>query len=983
MKKFILMFLATTMFTHTTNIYVFARSEEWILSSTVANTYLGREEAVKMIENLNFSDIEGSVQEAVARAGALNIIKGENNNFYPSTPISRQDAITFILRAIGQEEQAQAQAIAVRDTLPADSPLQTEIALGFLSLANGLGLITAEEYANATVADPSTLDPTTNFVRTGDATREELAGWIYTALNTLDPNIFATEDSIQKIYTYGDWQDIDLTLIQPVEAITFNGIMDGVDGNFLPNGSLTRGEMALIMRNMDNLYFNSLGIEKKRGTVGFLSDEQFSRTESGDLERTFFVRTDSGLVDRLGFMIREDASPQIINTDAVVYKNGEITGLSSISDQDTIEYLVDSSGRLLYVEVLNSSPELKTVQGRFDSVNLEENTITIIDNRNKSYAYPLAQGIVFNEADQNYMFIDNRRQPLVSTGTMIGLSLRNNIVTGFNFVGEEVLSNEFRGIVLENNSNFGYLSVIDNNGNKITMEYRDNDLSVEKTPYYQSDDTIGYLNQMFPNFRYDPRTTVISEIEPGDIVFIRPNPDAPNTIKEISASTNYVSKYGKVKEISNNGDSSSLLLELENKQTQWFDIPNTVFVSKEGRPSNMSNIIIGDWTRLLVNQAILEPGYILEAVKELTIEGDSRFISTIVKGQLSTFNGIQKKMIIQNAQTLEKNGWSNYQNVNEYSIDNNDIEFYNDGNRVSIDFAERFLKRANGEVYIALENNFAGERVKKVSFRDSRDELLTPDLVLNTNNVGEFSIISNTGNISTDAGTIVRRYGRLVEGANITVDDYAVVSLNGNNRAAVVDIVDSPNTSAVMLVRGRIKSVDEGRSFTVQSMAILSGDNWVYTPIEREFKIDYNTLFLDENGYVDRNTFLDYTDATVINNVYDIIVDGSMATHVIDAPYSQRSIRGTIYEITDTEVRIKDVRYLDTTTNQVRWNIISNLNNTAIITMPLNSVVVKANRVETKSTLQVGDKIRAMSPSFPNELVPGVNITSHVVYVEN
>ena len=258
---------------------------------------------------------------------------------------------------------------------------------------------------------------------------------------------------------------------------------------------------------------------------------------------------------------------------------------------------------------------------------------------------------------------------------------------------------------------------------------------------------------------------------------------------------------------------------------------------------------------------------------------------------------------------------------------------------------------------------------------------MKPDTVVKADGNGSFSTVGSSQPITTDPGTIVVKNGRLVDPSAIAPSDYAVVALNGGNNAAVVNIIDTPDNSQLSVIRARVTSVNEGQSFTVESISILTGDDWIYSPIAREFTIDYDTLFLDENGYVDPTTFRDYTDTTVVGNTYTIVADGSKAIQVIDAPYATKEVKGTIYEIDDTSIKIKDVTYLDAETGQ--WKTLSDTNNTATVTIPLNSVVLKNNEAVTKSSLQVGDRIKVMTDTLPEKPSSGMNVDGYIIYVEN
>lgn len=963
---------------------VYAKTDGYIYSDPVSNTYTGRAEGARLISNLRFTDLPGDAasQDAVVRSGVLNLIKAEAPSFSPNAAVTKEEAIAYALRAAGLENQAQAAGVAMINTLPANSPLRNVWSAGYLTLARNMRLITPAEYTDAIAPDPSALDPAVNFVRTAAATREEFASWLAAALTSAQPNIFTTTATQQAIYAYRDWQNIAPDKVNAVENLSREKIMtDNGTGSFRPKSSLTRMEAARVLRNMDRLYYNIAGLQKKTGTVAGLGDEQYSETASGILWRHVYVRGADGLVDLLTYAYTASSSPQDGAADAVVLREGNVAGLASLAEGDQIEYLVEpSTSTVWYVQVtsgLNSS----TVQGKLQLIDINNGTVILTDDSGKPYTFPMAKGLYGTDTNgTNYVLFKNEKRP-VSTlpqGSTYRVTLVNNVVTAIEYLGEPVIAPETRGIVTDNNPNLGYITIIDENGREVTGNYNPGSLRVQKTEYYDMRDTIGSIHSLFPDFTYNPRETDMRSIEPGDIVSYRTDP-ADGRITSISASVSYTTRYGRIREFRDNGDASSMLMQFENGSTTWFTAADGIMVVKGGKPVQADEIVPGDWARLLVNQAVIGPGYIMESVKEIAVEGDGHYISNIIKGKLAGINVIQNKLNVQDAQRLTDAGWANYRQIEQFSLAGNGIEYYYDGKPVTLSYVKNYLSHADANVYIALENNYAGETIKKLTFRSGRDELLKADTVLYTNG-GTFSILGNAGTIATDEGTIVRRNGRLVDGSQIVAPDYAVVSLNGADTAAVVDITPTPATSGIMIARGRIYSVDAGRSFKVQSMALFGGQSWSYTPIQREFAIDHSTLFMDDSGLTSMDEFIGYTDTSVINKVYNIVIDGSRAARVIDAPYATQSVRGTIYAIDGDSISLKDVYVYDSETG--RWSIISNRNAIGTVTVPANAILVDRNQVVGTNSLKVGQQIKVMTDSLPNNITSGLAVTGYIVQVE-
>jgi len=952
---------------------VFAETDDFISGGSINGTYHGTLDAETVRTNIQFRDVPANhwARRPIVRNAALELITGYERMFYPSAALTNEEAITLALKAIGLEREALARAAALQD-----SSLRTLWSLGYLSLAADMGLIDRAEY-NAALTQTAA-DAGVPFSRLAPAKREDVARWIVAAFNSINPDVFPTQTSVQKIFSYSDYNSISASAMPAVEIAARNGIMSGYpDRTFRPLGNLTRAEMAQILYNLEEFYFSIAGIEKKSGTIGFFRDNQIGPA----LWRNIYVRVSDGTADMLQYELVADGSPQPKNRDALTLKNNIVSGMAALTEGDTVTYYVRSSdGSVLFVE---SSGEMRTdqVTAKLFSVDPAVGTINLVDAMGKHFIYSAAEGMFSTDGMYFRMEkkdVDIRNLPF---GSGIRLTLNNNVAVEAAYVGEPTLVQEIRGIVTENNPGFGYITIVDNNGREVTKRYYESEMTVKKRQYYDISEGIGYINEMFPDFRYDPRDTVISAVEPGDIVYLRLDPANTEVVVSVSASTDYVARYGRIVSVSpiNENDYAQILVEYENKQTAWFTVAREIFVSSGGRPSGLSGLRVGDWAKFLINQAVIAPGYVLETVKEIAVEGGGHLITAIIKGNFAGVNSIQNRLLIENSYLLSKTGWGDYNNLSSYPLSGRDVEYYHNGQRITLDYAARFFKFGDVTAYIALEGNFSGQKAVKVTFRTERDELLPADTVTDAS-AGRFDMLGNDGSIRTDAGTIVLRHGRLVSGNDILPADYANVSLNGLNAAAIVEIIDAPETSLVAVARGRVYSIDEGKSFKVQSMSLLSGLEWVYTPIQREFTIDHNTLFIDAGGYVDPAGFMGYTENSKLDKVYYIIIDGSRAAYIIDAPYATKAVRGTVYRLENGMAYIKEVFWYDDTTG--KWNSVSNTNAILQVAIAPNTILAKNNSLITQTGLNVGDSIRVMTYSLPSRVDPGSTIEGNIIFVE-
>jgi len=518
------------------------------------------------------------------------------------------------------------------------------------------------------------------------------------------------------------------------------------------------------------------------------------------------------------------------------------------------------------------------------------------------------------------------------------------------------------GLVVENYPGLGYLVYVNHRGQEITRSYYKNQVKVEKKSYYEVEDLIGYIDQMFPSFQFDPRDTIAEHIQPGDYIYMHLSAD--DTITHVSVSADYIVRYGKVKQFSPGGmDVSQMVLEDEHGQIFHLNISAYAPVSKAGIPITASQIQEGDWVKILIAQANIAPGNTTGVVKEVVVDRGSRHISNIYRGQITHIDPYQSNVYLQNTQAMQKNGWGPYTNIKTLSIDPRTAQSYYLGNHVSWDYVGRYLRNQPGYVYIAMEQYFGNERAVKLDFQSLHQQTLPSDTIISAQ-PGEIKLMSGE-TVYVSADTIIRRNGRLVDPHSIMPSDYAQVVITGENKAAVIDITERPTKGTLEIFRGRIKQIKENETFEVETFSLLDDTLWMYHPIPRTFTIDYRTKFYDESGILENGleSFIGYGEDTQIEEVYTAIVEGDFAQAVIKMPYTRHSVQGEIYEVSDNNIKIKNTYFYHL--GRKRWEIKGRKDNSQDITIAGNAIVMKNGKMISPSSLVPGDKLRIITEQDP------------------
>lgn len=543
----------------------------------------------------------------------------------------------------------------------------------------------------------------------------------------------------------------------------------------------------------------------------------------------------------------------------------------------------------------------------------------------------------------------------------------------------DVLQDRFfedAGIVEENNPDLGYITYKSKDGYTVTRNYYREEITVEKQPYYESEDRLGYIDELFPNFEFDARDTTIDHIQVGDYIYIRTNRDA--VVTYISAFNDYVMRYGKVKSYSfNSGQTADILIEDETGRSYNYRVELYTPVTKGGKSITLSQIKAGDWVKVLVAQRIIGAGIVNEALQEIVVDNDSRYISNVYRGQVASVSTFKKLLNMKSIQKLEKLGWGPYNNLLSISMDAKKAQAYYLGSQVSLDYVARSLK-SSGYVYVAAETYMGKENAVKLNFQSKLQNTLPASRVIYSDG-NQIKLLSGESLVLATDSMIVRDK-RLVEAHSIMVGDMLQAVVSGENRLIVGNISPDLSTGSMEIFRGRIKKITDRETFEVETFSLLNGNAWYFHPTPRTFAIDNETKFYTPEGFQigGIESFLDYGENSLKDDVFTVIAVGEKAYMVVDMPYTKESLKGQIYEVADDAIKVKDVYYYHTT--QKKWMEYSKKNIGITITLEENTVIIKNGKVIPPSQLQKGDKIKAMLET--NLKNANGDISGYIIVVE-
>lgn len=538
-----------------------------------------------------------------------------------------------------------------------------------------------------------------------------------------------------------------------------------------------------------------------------------------------------------------------------------------------------------------------------------------------------------------------------------------------------------KGIVVENEPGLGYLVYRDAAGTEKVAKYYSGEIKVEKQPYYDEEDRIGYIDQLFPTFNFDNRDTTIGNIKPGDNIYIQF--DDEGYIQYISAYNDYIVRYGKVHTFNMGANSMrSLVLEDSTGRLYHYSIGQDTPISKASAPYSLGKLKEGEWVRLLVNQRILGAGQIEETVEEIVVDPDSKVISGIYRGELVSMNPYQNTIGIKNNQVLQKNGWGMYESINQLRVDPKAVGTYYLGNAVSFDYIKNRIKSLDGYVYAAVESFRGKDEAVKLNFQTKKQTTLEPTTVTYAS-PGVVKLLTGEQIYLADDAIIVRE-NRLVGPASIMVGDRIQATITGENKLAAANILQGVAEGSLEVYRGRIKRIDNYQTFEVETFSLLEDGIWYYHPTPQTFSIQANTKFLTEAG-IQMNgidEFLTYGDNSKESEVYTIIAKGGEAVAISSMPYSKEAIRGEAYLSASGDIRLKDTYYYDRT--KKRWSLLSRKNAAVNVEVSPNTVILKEGQLVSAKAIKPGDSLMVMMEESIKDQNKQDNYTakSYIIIVE-
>jgi len=785
-------------------------------NATEVNAYF---KGVELLVNSYFMDVHNTTyEEAITRMSALGVVKKYGSfDFEPERNISRQEMIEFLVRMNGNDAAVQQRAINNAGGM-SSAAFQDFLAKEYVTEAINQGIVLAVEDGNLGL----------------DAKREETAVWISRMLN-LQP----TFNDLNTVYGFEDWASVTPANRGIIETIVTEKIMTpGTDGNFKPDASITRGDVAGLLKDLSPRVFGNLNVTSNFGfVVGKLED---SKQEAGYTvdETKFVIRNIDGSVTT----IKVDKNNQTkAEHQFVSYKDGVVSNSRVLEIGDQIEYL-QQNGEVVYVQVhtdgsvIEKLRETTQVEGKY-SVYYAEVHDTITEERLENNRYIVTDrmrvkainGIVFD----------------IVVDTFVDTGIKNDIIVykdekvgGMDLLqkGDDVQ------IVVSPDGNISYVSIFDPEKKEVygTVRFvgRDENIGEDTITIFGYDDVIReFIVARYAGITVNSEYANLSDLKYGMDVKITVNNGYATLIVSETFTDNpgYIPEFGKMRigeihYIYNNGIS----VKLNDGSRKQYLLPEDTPVNKEGRDISIRALKEGDKVKLFFNDIYTN------TLSRVEVEGVEQLIEKVYKGVLNEVVEGTGEIIITEPEILKNTKWEKAPNYNfSFEVDPS-ADIYSNGKRVR--FKNLSREHKGDTIYVVVKDAYGKPNAVKLAVANGGERIYFDDVYSLDRTRAEIEL-GNRNNLVYSDGTIFIKDNRLVTSSALRdTDDALFVSdfYRGNDNLNVVSIVSGAEDIFNKIYIGAIEKVSSNY-ITMIDHSKINGNSWGSFKQDESKKYYYNT----------------------------------------------------------------------------------------------------------------------------------------------
>ncbi|MBE5812528.1 MAG: S-layer homology domain-containing protein [Clostridiales bacterium] len=340
----------------------------FLISFSIAENeiiYNGLSNGNSVISKVSFSDVKSRPathwsNEAIYKMASIGLISGfENGTFAPSSPVTYEQAITLVIKALGKENEVNKSTNLTANGLWSDKYIRYAMKNGIVTEK----IVMSKSDINS-ATDVEELKNSGVLIRDVAISREDVAKLVSKALGLTETAEI----------TFADNDQISEDTLQYVKNVVASKIMSGDDVNmFNPQSSLTREEMAQVLTNAEDMILAKLYFTRKSVIV----DAKDANSIRG--------------IDTEG----NDIVINILNKNIPVLKNGVLSGVSLVSSNDELECYINKNKEICFIKIIEDSVYQQdvteklnnTIQGTVVGNSPYFEQITIRNSKNEKIEY--------------------------------------------------------------------------------------------------------------------------------------------------------------------------------------------------------------------------------------------------------------------------------------------------------------------------------------------------------------------------------------------------------------------------------------------------------------------------------------------------------------------------------------------------------------------------------------------------------------------
>lgn len=776
------------------------------LSQEGAKELLAHPKGTEIAVNARFSDIAGSSDKTSILRMAVEGVISKGTKFRPSDPITRQEALVYLVRMRGNEAAVQQRLATNAGTNPAN--YYNSLFREYANEAATLGIITPGEEGTLEAA----------------ATKEEIALWLSRTIN-LTPG-------------YGDQNVLnsmsDASAVAPanraqIEALLSERIMTADQGSkFNPKRTVSRGEMAsLLARSTDRLYT----ARTLASVFGIVSGATTAPRYEGGATISESVYTIKGLDGTVTTVKISDNSKTKQKTGFAVLKNGSVGQSSLLAVGDQIE-LLTQGGQLILAQVYTDG----TVLQRLKADALKDQTL-------RTYYGTANSRIQENRQLNGRMYKTDRIRIKNHTGQTFDMVVDTDAVTGVR-----------NDIIVQRNGKTGGIDLLQM-GDALEYAVKDPNilLYVTANPGSSSQvkgtvrlvepagtDGLAHLTVLdYANaiYRYpvagyadismNTEFSKLSDLRFGqNVVLYLNNGLITKADAETFTSPGYIAPESKMRIGTVQGvNGSTITLKAEDGSVSQLALEETTVVRKNSQNVSQSSLQPGDRIKAYFDSVDTA------APSRIDVEGKEQLIKGVYKGKIQQVNAAKNELILRDPQVLKNNQWVSTGNYTQAVEMEANAPIYSRGSVVKLSSLKPGY--INSDVYIALKDSYGKDIAVKALLKNGSERMHYDRIRTLSQSIQKFEL-DNRINYAFNDGTILVKDARLVDLTALSEKDSALVISGfsgGNHTAGVINLVPGVASRLKNIYIGTLEEIYSGQ-FTIRSFYKQNGNE--FNPINTQ-----------------------------------------------------------------------------------------------------------------------------------------------------